>query len=675
MAFQSVISEDPQRIVFERDDGREFVALRSPEADELARRLPRREPATAPHQVPRQPGPPAETYIEPDMAAADLYNAPAMAEPPRITQTEGVVGEGAGGASNASEPPPMMTQYQPSMGGASGQQVTSADVSGSYTPPEGAQGQPGQHPSGSVTYETTTPPVQVQPPIAGTIPDTSAGGAAPGLVPGPVRVWKPGSPGVSQAQLQARAETGTDLRSKRSEVVENAIPIDPDLERGYAQLEEAKLQAATASSMAGLSEVERAKEMGAARRDELFKRQAFQRGAEQRARNIVAAQQAKIEELDIKLAASEIDPNRAFSNGFARIAAAIAMGLGAYGAILGKSENFAQQLIMKTIDADVEAQKAAYLQNKDARNNLVAELDRELKDLDAAVEGAKYIQEGIAQSYAQNVALMSKRKEVLEKFQNDVLGMQQRRLERIEKVREKAIGKVTSTTEFKTEYPKAGSPGGWVIAEPGTPAWGKYWETMGKGMEGMRKVAGVADPEKATEATADLAKQTSKLTGGKAQLDKTIALFEDMEKKYGKDFFGVPGYRTEGVQGLIVPWRPWHAFGQALDVNRSKDALDMWQAQKGALNMAVEANKGTQTEGDITRKAEEIEGSGSFREVLQGLKSLRDGVDVQLKALQGGYGVQTTKQQQQGVRDVSRLKGPSQGTPRPAGGYPQGGVK
>lgn len=64
-------------------------------------------------------------------------------------------------------------------------------------------------------------------------------------------------------------------------------------------------------------------------------------------------------------AAKDIDPNR-FMSGGRGVLAAIAMAAGAYGATLGRTQNFAQQIIESAIDRDLQAQHMALNAKKDA---------------------------------------------------------------------------------------------------------------------------------------------------------------------------------------------------------------------------------------------------------------------------------------------------------------------
>lgn len=68
---------------------------------------------------------------------------------------------------------------------------------------------------------------------------------------------------------------------------------------------------------------------------------------------------------DYVKAAQSIDPNRIMSGGRG-VLAALAMAAGAYGATLGKTQNFAQQIIDHALDRDLSAQQMALSGKKDA---------------------------------------------------------------------------------------------------------------------------------------------------------------------------------------------------------------------------------------------------------------------------------------------------------------------
>jgi hypothetical protein len=159
---------------------------------------------------------------------------------------------------------------------------------------------------------------------------------------------------------------------------------------------------------------------------------------------------------------AEFGPDRFFKQKgtWATIGAAIAQGLGAYAAILGRTENFAGNIIQNAIDRDIAAQREEYLRDKDARNNLVADLARVTGDLDVATEGAKAVQMRITQAHGAELAALSKRPEIASNFKLWNAGFTQKIADQLQSTADRARGNVTIKDTGKIEYPRAGGGGG-----------------------------------------------------------------------------------------------------------------------------------------------------------------------------------------------------------------------
>lgn len=78
-------------------------------------------------------------------------------------------------------------------------------------------------------------------------------------------------------------------------------------------------------------------------------------------------------------ASDRVDPNRLFRGDKGTVAAigsAIAVGLGAFGASLGRSPNYAQQIVTAAIDRDVDAQRDQIARRGQAAQNTITEIQR-----------------------------------------------------------------------------------------------------------------------------------------------------------------------------------------------------------------------------------------------------------------------------------------------------------
>ena len=80
---------------------------------------------------------------------------------------------------------------------------------------------------------------------------------------------------------------------------------------------------------------------------------------------------------------SSVDPGR-YMRGIAGIGNALAMGMGAYGAAINKTPNFAANFVNQQIQSDIAAQEAAIRIKGAAANNALGDLQRQLGSLDLA---------------------------------------------------------------------------------------------------------------------------------------------------------------------------------------------------------------------------------------------------------------------------------------------------
>lgn len=112
--------------------------------------------------------------------------------------------------------------------------------------------------------------------------------------------------------------------------------------------------------------------------------------AQQEAQARVAQVQAKTNQLQLQYDqakqdynSSKVDPQR-YMRGVAGIGNALAMGLGAYGAAITKSPNFAANFVNQQIQADIAAQEAAIRIKGAAANTALGDLQRQFGSLDLA---------------------------------------------------------------------------------------------------------------------------------------------------------------------------------------------------------------------------------------------------------------------------------------------------
>jgi hypothetical protein len=152
------------------------------------------------------------------------------------------------------------------------------------------------------------------------------------------------------------------------------------------------------------------------------------------------------------------DPNRFYKRAGTggQIAMVIGQALGAYAAILGHSDNFAQKLVSEAQDRDMRAQEDEIASGRVGDNNLLARLRDQFGDLDQAKSALKLVQSDLLdreiKSFAdQAQSAAATRAAALWLAQN-----QQERLKEEQRFRDLAIGKQTMKTDAKIVTPSAG---------------------------------------------------------------------------------------------------------------------------------------------------------------------------------------------------------------------------
>jgi hypothetical protein len=311
------------------------------------------------------------------------------------------------------------------------------------------------------------------------LPTLPTAGAAPAGATSPVDLTPeeqrlidapaPYSPGVSQAQLEAKAQTGTAIPTSQSVEVSGAIPANPEIEAAYVSAKKAEWEAQQKL------EADRAATQDAMRMDAVNRRiqaeneavfaKAHQQAIETEARNKMLRVHQFDQEAQQRYA--DFGPDRFFKQRgtWAVIGAAIAQGLGAYAATIRGGPNYAQQIIQGAIDRDIESQRMEYLRDRDERANLVGELTAATGDVDVATEAAAAIQMNIAQAHADELAALSGRKDVQDNWNVWKAQFQTGIVDHMQKAWERGLGNTVLKTQATIKYPQAGGGGGPLTLE------------------------------------------------------------------------------------------------------------------------------------------------------------------------------------------------------------------
>jgi hypothetical protein len=306
------------------------------------------------------------------------------------------------------------------------------------------------------------------PTLPGAAPQEGAApGSAYGLTPQEEALYNripAGSPGTTQQSILKKVGQGVAVPSAYSLETSGAVPENPEIEAAWVGAKKAEFDAqkSIAEQNAAIADAQRAAAANAAVDEQmkLITAQERQRVMREEADRKIQAVHAFDQEAQARYA--DFGPDRLFKQKgtWATIGAAIMQGLGAWAAITGHTQNYAMEIIQNAQKRDIEAQRDEYMRDKDARNNLVADIARATGDLDVATEAAKAIQLNIAAAHAGEMAALSKRTDVANNWQLFQAQFQAGVVEHMQKAYERGLGNTVIKQSAQFEYPKAGGGGG-----------------------------------------------------------------------------------------------------------------------------------------------------------------------------------------------------------------------
>ena len=282
--------------------------------------------------------------------------------------------------------------------------------------------------------------------------------------------YRGGSARVTKADLQEQAANRVAIPTSQSLTVSGGFPGDPDYIEGIRERSiDRRLQLDQAREIqAENAELER---QIAADNFTLRARQLEQeqnRQAEIQAR--IAKDQALADQARQEYNSAKVDPQRLFhgkNGGGTALVSGIAAAMGAFGAALTKTPNFALDIINNSIDRDIRAQEAEIAVKKDGANNALAQLQRSGLDGEQSKLLLRQLQTEYALTKADSIRATAKNSEVDARFAALNTGLQESLAEQLEAYRQATIGKATTSTAAAMASPRAGSAGG--FAPIGTP--------------------------------------------------------------------------------------------------------------------------------------------------------------------------------------------------------------
>jgi len=373
---------------------------------------------------------------------------------------------------------------------------------------------------------------------------------------------RPGKPAVTKEQLESQATQAVQMPTQSEVVVEGGFPVDEDYLEAQSQLSIDRRLAAqeAADRAAAAAEQERDLELeNVARTAERVRVQQEQADEAERR---VQQDQCLYDETRRVFRESKVDPNRIFSGVKGTVAAifsAVAQGLGAYGATLGRTPNYAQQIIQAAIDRDIAAQEKEIQVRGEAANNALSQLTRSLGDRQQAKILLEQLQKDYVSSQRAQIAAATKRDDIIARAQEWDINEQQRLLENQQLYLERARGKVVQRVAATAAYPQKGQAP--HMSEPTAKEvaadLANVGAAVGIGQQSLQIDKTVAETDKLRAdaqkeaAGGDMPAETARtLANMDSGLDQAISIAE----KYGYKVDRATGEITEG-EGAAFPSR------------------------------------------------------------------------------------------------------------------------
>ena len=323
--------------------------------------------------------------------------------------------------------------------------------------PAAAPSQPAPPAPGGTPYGPPPPPAQPEPAPQDAVQqarDVVAQRAAAELIRGTTGGGPARPAGYAPVSQRTTVEAGPayDPQAARDRLAADQSVLDAQLgqQATAKQIADAQAAKAAADNLA-------ARQHLAAQQAEIQrKQQAYQQQNQHMERELADYSQS-----------AQPDPNRFFSRRepIANIMSVIGQALGAAGASLGHSQNFAFEYVQQQIRNDIAAQQQAYEAGRADRNNALARFANYYHgDIDMAKAGLQQAMNKVAETevsqfaaQAQSRTISSNAAALAAQFQKDSLMREQQKAEL-------ALGKTTTATEDKFHQAEGGGP------RPLTPA-------------------------------------------------------------------------------------------------------------------------------------------------------------------------------------------------------------
>lgn len=364
---------------------------------------------------------------------------------------------------------------------------------------------------------------------------------------------RPGSPGVTKEQLEEKARQAVEMPKSSQVTVEGALPYDEELAAQRAQAtdmrREARLEQSVDERYAAMLEGEAQQRLA----QQLQQQVSPARQALQKIEAGVENDRKRYQSLRNEVANGKIQPYyRGVGGAFAAVGAAIASAMGAYGAGLTGTRNFAQDIINAAMERDVQIQMDEFDRKGQAADNMYRDLLNAYGDRDQAKAALEGLQREAAKAQAAYVASRTKDATAQNVLQEWMANDLEREAETERKIRELSYGKHTQSIAAEMAYPRAATAA-YVDPKAAGDFFLRAMEAQGKQAQTQMDLAkGEADIAKTR---ADAAKAQAEATGGSPEERKDYAKAVqavDSAKGELKRIVEEYGYQVDDATGKVT---------------------------------------------------------------------------------------------------------------------------
>jgi hypothetical protein len=521
------------------------------------------------------------------------------------------------------------------------------------------------------------PPMPAGPPPMAPPGAPPPGMAPPGMPPGaagldPMQLAvlasrRQGSPGISQAQLQQKAAQGVEMPTGTEMTVEGAVPYDQELAAQRAMATDMGREARAnelidqrlALQQEANDSAELAQRIDAGVNPARQKLMELERSVEDDARHYRMIRN--------EVHAGKVDPGRLFRGPvgtIAAIASTLGTAMGAYGAILGRSQNFAQDMLQTAIDRDIQAQVDEYNRLGAYAENTYADLMKRYDDRDMARTALEGMQLEWAKAKAGERVARSKDASLQNNFQQWLAEDMFKEAENERAIREKSHGKHTQRIAAQVAYPVKPTGGGINYQ--------KLFDNTLK-LEGAQRDAALADATIA-EKRAQAGKYTAEASGGapedRREFNKSVravqsakADIEAIAKSHGYTIDPKTGKFEQTGSGfpLDLPDPTMGVLGDTTQVTKLHSDLTAMGVAFGRV-----VNDGGEPSADLARRLIPSYGSTSApNDLVAQLESAYQGLQRKEAAISAGASTGARAQRAQEQRNVNVENATTEALPAP----------